>query len=268
VHLGVLGVVTEVTLRVVPAFTLAADVERVPVATAARDLAAIARSAEFVKVWWLPHLPDAYVYRYTRTTAPQDRYLRAQRWFDDHVMHARVFPLVALVERLWPDTTPVFNRTVGPTLAHGRRVGASDLVLSTPFPVRHRETEAAMPLARGGEVLDRIVRAVDRDRLRVGFPLEIRFVRADDGWLSPAQGADTVQIGAYAGEPCDAYFAAFWREVGIARPHWGKEMDHDARALRPLYSKWDAFWALRDALDPDRRFDNAFTRKVGGDRSR
>ena len=262
VHLGALGVVTEVTLRVVPAFSLAGEVERVPIA--ALDVEPIARSAEYVKVWWLPHLRDAYVYRYTRTTEPVQRSLRAQRWIDDHVMHAVLFPIVSFVERVVPASAPVFNRVVGPTLAHGRRIGPSALVLTTPYPVRHRETEAAMPLARASEALARIVRAVDRDKLRVGFPLEVRFVRGDDGWLSPAQGGDTCQIGAYAGEPADAYFAAFWREMRGARPHWGKEIDHAAGELRPLYPRWAEFAALRDRLDPERRFDNAFTRRVLG----
>ena len=272
VHLGALGVVTEVTIRVVPAFRLMARCERVPIADAARDVETIARSAEYVKVWWMPHLPDAYVYRYERTDAPAKRGLRARRWIDDHILHARVFPVVSFVEHVWPPTIPVFNRAIGPTLLHARHAGASDLVLSTPFPVRHRETEAALPLAHAGDVLARVVRAALREQLYAGFPLEIRFVRADDTWLSPAYGVDTCQIGAYAGRRADRYFAAFWREVGAARPHWGKEMDHAAGALRALYPRWDAFAALRDALDPDGRFDNAFTLqtlgKGGGDRSR
>src|SRR5262249_53164254 len=70
VHLGALGVVTEVTVRVEPAFRLMARCERVPIAAAARDLEDIARSAEYVKVWWMPHLAEAYIYRYTRTGEP------------------------------------------------------------------------------------------------------------------------------------------------------------------------------------------------------
>ena len=42
-----------------------------------------------------------------------------------------------------------------------------------------------------------------------------------------------------------------------ARPHWGKELDHTAAELRPLYPAFDRFLALRNALDPDRVFGTA-----------
>ena len=67
VHLGSLGVVTEVTLRVQPAFCLAETVEAIPVAQVIGALPAIARSAEYVKVWWMPHAQTAQVFRYQRT---------------------------------------------------------------------------------------------------------------------------------------------------------------------------------------------------------
>src|SRR5689334_18935008 len=52
VHLGALGVVTEVTLRIEPAFRLRQEFEHVPVDEV--DLDAAATSAEYAKVWWLP----------------------------------------------------------------------------------------------------------------------------------------------------------------------------------------------------------------------
>lgn len=141
-------------------------------------------------------------------------------------------------------------------------------MLATPMPVAHRETEAALPLARAPEALERLLRAIERDDLRVNFPVEIRFVRGDGGWLSPACGADTCQIGAYMSEApgIDRYFAAFWREMRAlgARPHWGKELDHTAEEVRALYPLADKFLALRDELDPARRFGNPFLEQTLG----
>ncbi|MFP5218435.1 MAG: D-arabinono-1,4-lactone oxidase, partial [Actinomycetes bacterium] len=48
------------------------------------------------------------------------------------------------------------------------------------------------------------------------------------------------------------------------RPHWGKEHDLTADELRPRYPRFDAFIALRDALDPSRRFSNAYLERVLG----
>ena len=53
VHLGALGVVTRVRLRVQPAGRLHQSIEHLPAAELPDALAEIAASAEYVKVWWL-----------------------------------------------------------------------------------------------------------------------------------------------------------------------------------------------------------------------
>jgi L-gulonolactone oxidase len=268
VHLGALGVITEVTLRTTPAFTLAEHIDNVPIADAIRELDAIARSAEYVKVWWLPHTPLAQVYRYTRTGEPATR-LAFDRWIDQHVVHGVILPGLFASHRVWPASIPPFNRAAARVyLNKARRVGPSPALLSTPMPVGHRETEAAVPLARAGDALARVVRLIDDERVRVNFIVEVRFVRGDAGWMSPAHGGDVAQIGAYMSQTreTDRYFAAFWRamrDLG-ARPHWGKELDHDAAEIRALWPEAGRFAALRDQLDPARTFTGRFHARVLG----
>ena len=267
--LGALGVVTELTVRVEPAFHLLCTVERAPVRAAARDLETIARSAEYVKVWWLPHARHAYVYRYERTRLPPSPWPARVRWVEDHVVHAHVFPAVVALEARAPRLVPAVNWLVGPTLTHGPRVAPSALALSTPMPFVHRETEAALPLARASEAFERIVSLLLGPGHHVNMPVELRFVPADDAWLSPAHGADTCQIGVYAGgvPGIDETFAALWRVLGAlpARPHWGKELSrggHDAAALAALYPRLGDFQALRGELDPERVFSSPFLERA------
>ena len=271
VHLGAIGAVTRVTLRVVPEFRLAQVIEGVPIGEVSSKLEAIGRSAEFVKVWWLPHTPLAYIYRYERTDEPPSRRPtpEAERWFEDRVMHAVVLPLAFAAHRWRPAMIPPWNRAMMRMfLEKQRRVGRSDAMLTTAMPVRHRETEAVVPLASAGEAFDRLVRLIDTESVRVNMIVELRFVRGDNGWMSPAQGGDVVQLGAYAGETqeVDRYFAEFWgqmRELG-ARPHWGKEMDHTAAEIGTLWPLASRFGELRDALDPGRVFANAFLDRALG----
>src|ERR1035437_4455602 len=70
---GALGAVTEVTLRTVTAFSLAETVEQVPVDQVGQRVEEIGRSAEYVKVWWMPHTPMALVFRCERTQEPMTR---------------------------------------------------------------------------------------------------------------------------------------------------------------------------------------------------
>lgn len=270
VHLGALGALARVTLRVCPAFQLAETIEAIPIASAPHALEEIARSAEYVKVWWVPHTPSALVYRYERTreetsSRPSPRTIR---YLDDVVMHGKVFPQLVALSRRRPRFLRALARIIAGTLPHGRRVGPSHLMLSTPMPVLHRETEAALPLDVAADGLARIIARIERERFRVLFPLEVRFVRGDSGWMSPASGRDTCQIGAYAtdGPEVEPYFAAFWGELGAmgARPHWGKEMGHFEGEVSALYPAAARFLALRDALDPERRFSGPFHARLLG----
>jgi FAD/FMN-containing dehydrogenase len=139
-------------------------------------------------------------------------------------------------------------------------VGRYDQVLTVAMPPVHREMEYAVALERAPESLDR-VRAINRDRgLRVNFVMEIRFVKGDDAWLSPAYGRDSCQIGAYIADSRDRepYFTGFERimQSAGARPHWGKEHNVTPELVKALFPMMGRFRALRDEFDPDRLFDN------------
>lgn len=271
VHLGALGVVTSATLRTRPAVRLHQTIEHVPIEAVPDALEEIAHSAEYVKVWWLPHAPTAQVVRYAETTLPVTRRPSAKtmRWIDERVMHKVAFPAMVALQHRRPAVTAGLNRRLSRAyLGAASQVGPSGLMLNTPMPVRHRETEAAIPVLRAAEAVKALLALFIDGRPAVNFPLEIRFVRGDDGWLSPAQGADTCQIGAYTtnGPDCERFFAGFWevmRPLG-ARPHWGKEFDHDATELRAAYPLFDRFVALRDELDPQRVFGGSLHERILG----
>jgi FAD/FMN-containing dehydrogenase len=103
----------------------------------------------------------------------------------------------------------------------------------------------------------------------VVWPLEYRTLGADDIFLSPAYGRDSVTISAHQAHdlPHDAFFAdveAIFRNHQ-GRPHWGKLHSHTARELRDLYPKWDQFQAARRMLDPAGRFLNPYLRRLFGE---
>lgn len=270
VHLGALGVITEVTLRTVPAFSLAETTEEVPVGQIADRVEEIGRSSEYVKVWWIPNTPNALVIRCERTEEPMTRRPSpaTERFIENWLAHRGLLrPITAFLRRR-PSAVPSYNRTLARSLVKPRRVGPSAVMLNTVEPVHDYQTEAAVPLAAGGEAFARTVELIDQAGLYVNYPVELRFVRGDQGWLSPAFGRDTVQLGAYTSLARDrrAFFDGFWREMRPlgARPHWGKELDHGAREIRSLYPMADRFVAARDEIDPSRVYANQFLDRVLG----
>ena len=65
-------------------------------------------------------------------------------------------------------------------------------------------------------------------------------------------------------EPYFREIEKIFREVD-GRPHWGKLHFRTAADLAPSFPRWDDFQAVRDRLDPDRTFSNAYVKKVLGE---
>ncbi len=97
---------------------------------------------------------------------------------------------------------------------------------------------------------------------------EIRTVAADDLWLSPATGRDTLSIG-FTWKKHIAEVHALLPTVEAAlsefetRPHWGKLFDMGLSQLREVFPKLDAFIELTGELDPDGTFSSPYISATG-----
>ena len=97
---------------------------------------------------------------------------------------------------------------------------------------------------------------------------ELRTIAADDLWLSGAYQRDTLAIH-FTWKKDDAIYSVIEKvETALRpfnyRPHWGKVFTADAQYLKSVYPKMSEFKALVEALDPTKKFENSFTRKVLG----
>jgi xylitol oxidase len=95
---------------------------------------------------------------------------------------------------------------------------------------------------------------------------EIRAIRADDLWLSPAQGRETVALHFTWSRDPEAVLAMVRRvedalEPYAARPHWGKVYDRVEPAHHPRRTD---FRALAERVDPSGTFRNAMIDRVLG----
>ena len=96
---------------------------------------------------------------------------------------------------------------------------------------------------------------------------EIRTVRADTLWLSPAYRTDVVGLH-FTWRPDEPAVRAFLPELesalpDSARPHRGKISTLDPAEVRRRNPRWDDFAALRAAWDPERRFVNDHLARLG-----
>lgn len=263
VALGALGVVHAITFDVVPAFRLHDVTGTARFADVIDDLDAVLASADHVKLWWFVPDEDAIVFRFARTDAPATDG-RVRRFVQERVISVALYRTLLAVGQLRERRyIPHINRFL--TRAGGRpldRVVESFRGYLTPIPPIHREAEWAFPAADARALLHAYRRLLPTHDHSYNFIQELRWSAADDLWLSPAYGRDTVWLSLYnvdrAHWPAQlAKFEAFARAHG-GRPHWGKEATFDRAYLRAQYPRLDDFARLAATHDPDRRFRNAW----------
>jgi L-gulonolactone oxidase len=141
-------------------------------------------------------------------------------------------------------------------------------VFASKRRVKFTEMEYGVPRAHGAKVVRRVLDAIVGRGFAVGFPIEVRFVAADDAYLSPSSGREScyVAVHMYRGMEWQSYFRAvesIMDEYG-GRPHWGKRHFQSAATLAPRYPDWERFQAVRSRLDPQGVFTNDYTDRVLG----
>jgi FAD-linked oxidoreductase len=128
--------------------------------------------------------------------------------------------------------------------------------------VRFNEMEYHLPREHGLQAMREVRAALEQQHPEVFFPIEVRFIKGDDIWLSPFHQRDTCSIAVhrYFEEDYRPYFATIepiFRKYN-GRPHWGKLNTLRRDDLRKLYPRWDDFVAVRRTVDPDGRFLNPY----------
>jgi L-gulonolactone oxidase len=268
VGLGALGVISTVTLRCVPAFTLRAVEAPAPYSEVLADLDQLVESNDHVDVHWLPHTDRALVKRNNRTPETPRPPSRLTAWWNDEFSQNTAFHAACRAGRRWPSLVPQLNWIIAGAIGSREYTDRSDRVFTSPRRVRFYEMEYAVPRGDLRGVLGELAAFIDSSGLAVSFPVEVRVAAADDIWLSTAYGRESgyIAVHVFEGTPYEEYFrgvAAIMDDVG-GRPHWGKLHFQTAATLRDRYPRFADFVALRDRLDPDRRFANPYLDRVLG----
>lgn len=128
------------------------------------------------------------------------------------------------------------------------------------------EMEYSIPAEYGVKCLREILDTIKRLDIDIVFPLEYRYVKQDDIWLSPFYKRDSCSISCHNFHDKDykKYFSIiepiFHKYDG--RPHWGKINTLNAADFKARYPKFDEFQRVRKELDPKGKFLNAHLKNV------
>ncbi|MFE0137018.1 D-arabinono-1,4-lactone oxidase [Streptomyces sp. NPDC059037] len=268
IGLGALGVISAITFSVEPVFFLTAREEPMTFDRVTREFDALFAENEHFEFYWFPHTGNCTTKRNNRSAGPAAPPGKVSAFIEDEVLSNGLFQVVNSLGRAVPATIPGIAKISSKALSARTYTDIPYKVFTSPRRVRFVEMEYAVPREALVETLRELKTMVERSRLRISFPVEVRTAPADDIALSTASGRETAYIAVhmYRGTPYQAYFTAAERifTAHEGRPHWGKIHTRDADYFAQAYPRFGEFTAVRDRLDPDRLFGNDYLRRVLG----
>jgi L-gulonolactone oxidase len=269
VAIGSLGVISTVTLKCVPAYTLKRIDDPLPLEDVLQTMAERVEREEHWEFFTFPYTGIAFTRTSTRTDEPPKPASKAMHLLKDVVAENLVLGALCRAGKAAPSAVPRLNRILPLLASREERTDRADLVFANRRIVRFTEMEYAIPRAHGAEAVRRILDLIERRRLPITFPLEVRFAPPDDALIGPSHGREScyIAVHTYRGTAFESYFRGVEQIMSGygGRPHWGKRHYLTAEQLKDRYPEWDTFHGVRERLDPGGVFVNDYTRRVLGD---
>ena len=267
--LGALGVVSAITFGVEPAFLLTAREQPMVLDEVLDRFEELTTENEHFEFYWFPHTEGCSTKANNRSAGPASPLPAFKHWLDDDFLSNTVWEGACRVGRRFPKAVPGIAKIASKAWSERSYTDTSYKVFTSPRRVRFVEMEYAVPREAATTVLRELKSLVERSDWQISFPVEVRVAPADDVWLSTANGRDTAYIAVhlYRGTREQGYFTEVEKLMTAhrGRPHWGKLHTRDAAYLAEHYPHFADFTALRDKVDPERRFGNDYLRRVLGD---
>jgi FAD-linked oxidoreductase len=253
VTLGLLGILTEARINVVPKYNLRRQVKLTDLPDVLANMHqnwAENRNFEF---FYIPFTGKAVELRHAVTEAPESRAPR-----DLDMLAVKVLKLARNAGRFSPGLRKLLLNLLTLAQSDEDHVGESWRVLCSDRHIRFKEMEYHLPVDVAGDVLAEVILRLERDHKDIYFPIEVRQTAGDTACLSPFQGGPRISIALHtdASEDHSRYFNALeplFLEAG-GRPHWGKMHSLSYKDLSGLSPDFDRFCALREELDPQGKF--------------
>ena len=271
VTLGALGIITSVTLQLVPEYDLHTVEQTADLDWVIDHWDQLNTTHDHFEFFWFGHDTDVVTKTSQRLpvshTKPSVRSRLHHRVVDDLLINAALAG-VCQIGRVNPTWVGPLNRLCTRVWGNSEQTAHWSEAFTSARRVRFNEMEYALPYAAVPAVLDELKTLFRRGEISSTYPLEVRAAAPDTAWLASNHGRETgyIAVHQHFGQDYREYFSRV-EPIFVAaggRPHWGKIHTLDSEQLAPLYPNWDQVVALRDELDPERVFTNAYLTRVVG----
>ncbi len=264
VSLGGLGIVTQVTLRNLPAHKLKRRLWLEPLDTLLERFDDLASRHYSFEMYFVPFCDSAGAITIDPTSEPvsvrgadQDNQLMVDL--------KRVRDLTGYLPglRRW-----LLNKVTADYRGE-EAVDTWDRIFPSSRAVRFNEMEYHLPREQLLPTLRKVIETLESRHAEIFFPIEVRVIKGDDAWLSPFAGHESsgsIAVHHYHLEDPLPHFAdiePLYRASG-GRPHWGKMNTLAVTDFAALYPRWNDFQRVREELDPEGKMLNPYLKQVFG----
>ncbi|XP_076346297.1 L-gulonolactone oxidase-like isoform X2 [Tachypleus tridentatus] len=270
--LGAMGILITITYQCEPAFHLEKHQFTSTLREVIEHLNLHIKSSEHFRFIWFPHTDSVVIWHSNRTNKPITKVTKLQRcisWFWNYCIGYYALEFLYWLSTFFPSMVPTINYVFYNLLFTENKevVGESYKIFNFECLFKQHVNEWAIPRDQTGSVLWKLQEWLDKTSdVYAHFPVEVRFVKKDDLYISPSYGQDTTYINIIMYKPYNKdipyqqYWAAYEEIMRIAggRPHWAKAHSATATELRQMYPHFDTWCHARQRIDPIDMFINSY----------
>ncbi|WP_426124635.1 D-arabinono-1,4-lactone oxidase [Pararhizobium sp. PWRC1-1] len=246
VSIGMLGVISEITLQVMDSYNLEEKLWRCTFDECMESHDDLAANHRHFGFFWCP--------------VPESRHCYC---LPDTSSVSTTTSLSDVCEMKTIDITDA-----PPMESAFEKIAYSSEIYPIEYVPNFHELEYAVPVKYGKQACTEVRKLMLEKHPTCIYPIEYRFTAGDGGWISPFSEQDSITL-SVSGQPGTDYWNYLkdvddiLRQFG-SRPHWGKLHFLGAEDVTALYPRAGEFRALRNKLDPEGRFLNDHLKQLFG----
>ena len=255
VALGSLGLITKIKLQNRPMYKLKEQVRSCPLIEVFQHIEQWKSQHRHIEFWVFIHSSNVILKTLDETNEPVQS--KTEQILDEDVF----LRICSELTKSCPVLNPALQKLVSLLVRPSTAIDWSSRIFPAIRETRFNEMEYQLPVQTGLACLEELMHCFKKHKVPMFFPIEFRYVKADDIWLSPFYQQDSISISVHQYYRQD-YVRIFklaepiFQKYG-GRPHWGKLHTLGGQELSALYPKWDDFMHLRQQVDPEKKWINS-----------
>ena len=268
VSMGVMGIITQITLQCVPLYKLGVITDVAPLDGTLADLQTHLDNNRNFEFFWLPYTNKVATKTSNIENTSEIDKVNFFNYWSEYVIENYLFMGICEFGRWFPSKTQGIAKLTANLISYSKKINYSHKIYATPRLVKFTEMEYNVPADAYQDVMKEVVKVVNSGKFNMHFPIENRWVKGDDILMSPANGRDSAYIAChvYSNKDNGPYFKAM-EEIFRAydgRPHWGKMNKLSPVVIADIYPQFDTFMKHRAQQDPDNLFVSNYLDKLLG----